>query len=357
MKLCIKKLTIMKFKKILPLLILLVLVFGAFFLYRMYGLVFNDNTAFEENEVVLYIPTGSSFSQLQEQLRPLVKDLEAFTFVAKLKDYPARIKPGKYILINGMSCNELVNTLRSGNVPINVTFNNQETIASLAGRIAAQIEADSISLYNAMTSDSFLESQGLNANQALAIYIPNTYKLKWNTSADEFRNRMLLEYQKFWNPERIVLAKKQGLSPEQVITLASIVHKETVKADERPRVAGVYLNRLNRNMPLQADPTVIFALKKMRGDFNTVIRRVLLRDLELNSPFNTYKFGGLPPGPIAMPDISAIDAVLNPEIHDYLFFVADTSNFGYHLFAETLGQHNRNKKQYHNWVNTQKILR
>ena len=152
-------------------------------------------------------------------------------------------------------------------------------------------------------------------------------------------------------------ARRQGLTPEEVIALASIVHKETAQVAERPRVAGVYLNRLKRGMLLQADPTVIFALKKATGNYDTVIRRVLYRDLELDSPFNTYKYAGIPPGPIAMPDISAIDAVLNPEKHNFLYFVADTERFGFHKFSETLSQHNRKKEQYIRWLNAQKIQR
>ena len=139
--------------------------------------------------------------------------------------------------------------------------------------------------------------------------------------------------------------------------MASIVHKETAKVDERPRVAGVYLNRLRTGMMLQADPTVIYALKLNSGNFDTIIKRVLYKDLELDSPYNTYKVTGLPPGPIAMPDITAIDAVLNPESHEYFYFVANVENFGYHKFAKTLAQHNRNKEQYVRWINSQKINR
>ena len=165
------------------------------------------------------------------------------------------------------------------------------------------------------------------------------------------------EYKRFWNEERIAKSKSLGLNSSQIITLASIVHKETAKVDERPRVAGVYLNRLSKGMLLQADPTVIYAIKLQTGNFDTIIKRVLYKDLELDSPYNTYKYAGLPPGPIAMPDISAIDAVLNPEKHDYYYFVANVEDFGYHKFAKTLTQHNRNKEQYVRWINSQKINR
>jgi UPF0755 protein len=168
---------------------------------------------------------------------------------------------------------------------------------------------------------------------------------------------MLREYERFWNTTRLEKAKKKGLSPEQVISLAAIVHKESAKVDERPRVAGVYLNRLKKGMLLQADPTVIYALKRELNDFDTIIKRVLYKDLAIDSPYNTYKYSGLPPGPITMPDISAIDAVLNAEDHDYYYFVANVENFGYHKFAKTLAQHNRNKAQYIRWINSQNINR
>src|SRR5690554_3395084 len=161
------------------------------------------------------------------------------------------------------------------------------------------------------------------------------------------------EYRSFWNEERRAKAEALNMTIQEVSTLASIVHKETVKIDERPRVAGVYLNRLKRGMLLQADPTVIFANKKHSGDFNQVIKRVLFHHLEVNSPYNTYKFAGIPPGPIAMPDISAIDAVLNPEQHDYLYFCASVERFGYHEFAKTLAQHNVNAAKYQRWVSQQ----
>ena len=152
-------------------------------------------------------------------------------------------------------------------------------------------------------------------------------------------------------------AEEQGLKPNEVIALAAIVQKETVKVDERPRVAGVYLNRVKKGMLLQADPTVIFAIKKETGNYDTIIKRVLYSDLEIDSPYNTYKYAGIPPGPITMPDISAIEAVLNPEKHKYLFFVANVSDFGYHLFAESAAQHDRNKVQYIRWLNAKKVHR
>ncbi|MEX0361248.1 MAG: endolytic transglycosylase MltG, partial [Allomuricauda sp.] len=203
----------------------------------------------------------------------------------------------------------------------------------------------------------FLGEAGFNEDTKLAMYLPNTYEFFWNTSGDGFRDRMYKEYKRFWTEERLEKAKKQNLTAEQAISLAAVVQKETVKSDERPRVAGVYLNRIKKGILLQADPTVIFAIKKETGNYDTIIKRVLYRDLEIDSPYNTYKNAGVPPGPITMPDITSIEAVLNPEKHDYLYFVADVSNFGYHMFAETLAQHNRNKVQYIRWLNQQNVRR
>ena len=257
-----------------------------------------------------------------------------------------------------MNNNDLVNLLRSGKqTPIKVSFNNQDTFEKLAGRISQQIEADSVDLLNCFKNISFIKENEFSENTAIGMYIPNTYEFYWNTSAKSFRKKMLSEYHSFWNNARLEKAKKLNLSKNEVITLASIVQKETVKVDERPRVAGVYVNRLKRGMPLQADPTVIFAIKEKANDFDKVIKRVLYKDLEIDSPYNTYKYAGLPPGLIAMPDISSIDAVLNYEKHNYIYFVVNVEKFGYHKFAKTLTQHNRNKQEYVRWINKKGINR
>ena len=286
-----------------------------------------------------------------------MEDLETFEQAADRKGYSQNVKGGKYAIRKGMNNNDIIGALRSGNIPVKVAFNNQESLQALAGRISTQIEADSISLLSAFQDSAFLEEKGFDADNRLVPYIPNSYEFFWNTSAEKFRDRMLTEFERFWNDDRKAKAEKLHLSPKEVVALASIVHKETAKVDERPRVAGLYLNRLRKNMLLQADPTVIFALKKHSGDFDMVIKRVLYKDLELDSPYNTYKYGGVPPGPIAMPDISAIDAVLSPEKHDYIYMVANVEDFGYHKFAKTGAQHNRNKEQYIRWINAQKITR
>lgn len=347
----------MYLKKIIIAVLAIGLVICGIFAYNVYGAFFTPNTVFNNEEAFVFISSDANFEEVKTTLSPLLDDLDSFTAAADKKGYSSNIKGGKYAIKKGMNNNDIINALRSRNIPVKLAFNNQETIADLAGRIATQIEADSISLLNAFNDSEFLKENGFNDNTKLVMYIPNSYEFFWNTSAEGFRAKMLKEYNRFWNDKRLAKAKAMNLTPIEVSTLASVVHKETAKVDERPRVAGVYLNRLRDGILLQADPTVIYALKLHTGDFNQIIKRVLYRDLELDSPYNTYKYAGLPPGPIAMPDITAIDAVLNPEKHDYYYFVANVENFGYHKFAKTLSQHNRNKEQYIRWINSKKINR
>ncbi|WP_067036238.1 endolytic transglycosylase MltG [Allomuricauda sp. CP2A] len=347
----------MHLKKVLWATAILGLLICGFIAYQIYSAIFSPNTQFNNQEAFVYITSDATFSEVKDSLEPLLKDLSTFEAVAQRKGYITNIKAGKYALKKGVNNNEIINTLRSANLPVNVSFNNQESLESLAGRISEQIEADSLSLLQAFNDAGFLNESNFDEDSKLGMYLPNTYEFFWNTDAEDFRDRMWKEYQRYWNEERLQKAKDLDLTPSQVIALAAVVQKETAKVDERPRVAGVYLNRIRKGILLQADPTVIFAIKKQTGNYDTIIKRVLYRDLEMDSPYNTYKYAGVPPGPITMPDISSIEAVLNPEKHDYLYFVADVSNFGYHKFAKTLAQHNRNKVQYIQWLNSQKVLR
>ncbi|WP_273567202.1 endolytic transglycosylase MltG [Maribacter halichondriae] len=347
----------MYIKKIILIVALLGLVVGGFFAYNVYDAIFSPNTKFNNDEAFIYIPTDATFDEVKKTLEPLLADMASFEKVAERKGYTGNIKGGKYAIKKGMNNNDIINSLRANNIPVKVAFNNQETLKDLAGRIAGQIEADSLSLLASFEDPSFFEGNGFNEDNKLSMYLPNSYEFFWNTSADKFRDRMLAEYKRFWNEERLTKAKEMGMTPEGVVALASIVHKETAKVEERPRVAGLYLNRLKSGMLLQADPTVIYAIKKYSGNFDTVIKRVLYKDLELDSPYNTYKYAGVPPGPITMPDMSAIDAVLKPEKHEYYYMVANVEDFGYHKFAKTIAQHNRNKVQYIQWINAQKINR
>ncbi|MFE3848994.1 endolytic transglycosylase MltG [Flavobacterium sp. LB3P45] len=318
--------------------------------------IFSDNTKFSENQVYVYVPTDSNYDDVKKIIAPYIQNMNRFELVAEKRNYPENVKPGRFLLTKGMNSYNLVKSLRS-NVPVNLAFNNQERLENFAGRVGSQIEADSLSLLKSFKDSIFLKENGFTEENVLAMFIPNTYELYWNTSAEKFRDKMIKEYRNFWNKERTAKAAKQGLTPIEATVLASIVHKESVKKDERPRIAGVYLNRLRLQMPLQADPTVIYALKKKSNDFNQIIKRVFYNDLTMSSPYNTYMNTGLPPGPIAMPDITALEAVLNPEKNNYIYFCASVDRFGYHEFAATLGEHNKNAKKYSDWINSQGVKR
>src|SRR5690606_2784335 len=285
----------MKLKNIIALLSVVIVLGASAYGYSIYKKIFADNISFSEREIFIHIPTGATYNQVEEILNAHISDMSKFRMTAEKKNYPQNIRSGRFILKKGMNSNDIVNALRQ-NVPVKLTFNNQETIEQFAGRIAQQIEPDSLSVLQASTDNELLTSNGFTQETAISMFVPNTYEFIWNTSALQFRERMAKEHRKFWNTERTAKAEALNMTPQQVSNLASIVHKETVKVDERPKVAGVYMNRLNKGMLLQADPTVIFAVKKHTGDFNQVIKRVLYKHLEVDSPYNTYKFSGLPPG-------------------------------------------------------------
>ena len=318
--------------------------------------IFSKNTKFSENELYVQIPTGSTYEDVEKIIAPFVENMNRFEMVASKRSYPENVKPGRFLLTKGMNSYDLVKAMRS-NVPVKLAFNNQERLEDFAGRVSSQIEPDSLLLLKTFKDSIFLKENGFTEENVFVMFIPNTYEVYWNISAEKFRDKMIKEYHNFWNKERIAKAEKQGLTPVSATILASIVHKESVKKDERPRIAGVYLNRMRLEMPLQADPTVIYAIKKRDNDFQQIIKRVFYNDLFLNSPYNTYKVTGLPPGPIAMPDITALDAVLNPEKNDFIYFCASVERFGYHEFAATLEEHNVNAKKYSDWINGQGVKR
>lgn len=330
-------------------------IIGAFVAYSFYNKVKDPNTI---KDGFIYIKTNASFDDLEKALTPFLKTPESFQWVANKKKF-TKPKAGKYQINKGMSNNELVNMLRSGRqTPVKVSFNNQHSLEKLAGRIATQIETDSLQLLKAFTDKKFLTKNKFTQDQVLGMFIPNSYQVKWNTSATNFRDKMLKEYYNFWNKNRLTKAKKINLTPIQVTALASIVHRETAKKSERPIVAGLYLNRLRDKWPLESDPTIIYAMNKKYGK-DLEIRRVLFKYIEetKNSPYNTYKNPGLPPSLIAMPDITAIDAILNAKNHDYFFMCASVTKIGYHEFAKTLSQHNRNRTKYIRKKNKQGVLK
>ena len=326
------------------------------FIIDYYNKFYKPNTSFEDESIFLYVMEGDSLA-FRDSISKYIKSEKTFYKAAEKLDYLENQKTGRYKISKDIGNNDIVNSLKFNNTPVNVTFNNQERIENLAGRVSKQIYEDSASLVKAFKDKNFLSKNNFNNDNVLSMFIPNSYEVYWNVKPEDFRDKMLTEYNKFWNQQRTKKAEQLGMSKLEVISLASIVQKESVKVDERPTIAGVYINRLRKRMRLQADPTVIYSIKDYYKNFDTIIRRVLYRDLRLKSRYNTYRINGLPPGPITMPDITAIDAVLDYEKHNYIFFVADPYNRGYHLFARNLSEHNKNKRVYTRWLNSRGIYR
>lgn len=344
-------------RKLLSITVVLAIVIAVTLFILVLRLIYISNTKFVGDQVELFIDKNDTIDSVALKLEPYLKSVERFRRLASIKKYDSNIKSGRYLLDNRMGNNAIINSIRQHNQPIEVVFNNAERLENLAGILSRQLLIDSLELFDHMVNLDVIEDYGFNIDNALSMYIPNTYQLYWDSTPEMVVKRMYHEYQNFWTNERIEKANHMGLTAEDVMTLASIVHKESYKDDEKPKIAGVYLERLDRNMLLQSDPTVIYSKKKKVKDFDIVIKRVLYKDLEIDSPYNTYRYKGLPPGPIITPSLSSIRAVLNPQKEGYLFFVADVDNPGYHLFARTLRQHNRNKIKYVNWLNGNKIYR
>jgi len=308
----------------------------------------------EDNGLNLYIPTGSSYDQAMDSLnsKGFIKNQKVFRWLAEKKNYPLHVRAGKYHIDNGTTYNELINILRSGKQsPVRLTFSIIRTLNDLAGKVGGQIEADSAGIMEFLDDPGNYSEDGFTRESVMAVFIPNTYEFFWNTSEEGFYKRMLKEYKRFWNENRIAKAKEKGLSIVEVAILASIIDDEVIRAQEKPIIAGVYLNRLKRGIPLQACPTIKFAM----NDFT--ITRVLNKYLTIESPYNTYKYKGFPPGPVGCPTIQGIDAVLNSEQHDYLYFVANADFSGTHHFSRTLSEHNRYAAIYQRELNKRKIFR
>lgn len=318
--------------------------------YQIYHYIFDPNI---RKPGSIKIPPNATYQQVIDSLKKhdLIIDYEAFNWVAKRKKYDQLVKPGKYLLDMGLNTNQIVNMLRSGNQePVKLTFNNLRFFSELAADISKYIQPDSLQLIKLFNDSTTYEKFGFNRYTFHCMFIPNTYEFYWTTTADQFLERMWMEYKRFWNSERREKAATLGLTPEEVMTVASIVQEETNKSDEKPIIAGLYLNRIKRGMLLQADPTVKYALH----NFN--IKRVLNSHLAVDSPYNTYKYPGLPPGPINFPEISSIDAVLNAAKTPYLYMCARQDFSGYHNFAKTLAAHLINAKKYKEALDSLKIF-
>lgn len=342
------------FKKIIIAILLILLVVGGVGGYYAYKTIYQSNVNLgDKKSEIIYIPTGSTFDDVIRILgeNNILKNRPTFELLAEKKKYKNAVKPGKYRILANMSNNALVNLLRAGiQEPISINFNGLHTVDELMARVGRRIEADSNSLRQALSDNGYLSKYGFNEDNIQGLFIPDTYEFYWNTSVDQFFERMAKEYKTFWNEERKSKAKSIGFSQTDVMTLASIVQGEQCCDNEEKKViAGLYINRLNDQMPLQSDPTVIFAL----GDFS--IKRVSTEQTRFISPYNTYVNKGLPPGPIGFAQQSSIDAVLNYEKNDYIYMCAKEDLSGKHYFAKTYDQHCVYAKKYRDALNSKNI--
>ena len=303
---------------------------GIFYYLHLFGPNVTDKQEY------LYIHTGADFNAVYKTIKEqgIVKDTASFYKAAENMNYVSRVKAGRYHLKNGMSNRRLINMLASGTQePVNFSFHNLRLKEEFAGFVAKHLEPDSVSMIRLLDSASYLQQYGLTPDNVYVVFMPNTYQLYWNTTPDKFFKRMYANYEKYWTPERKQKAAALNLTPVEVSILASIVDAEALHDDEMPAIAGLYLNRLKKGMKLEADPTVIFAWR----DFT--IKRVLKRQLVINSPYNTYLHTGLPPGPIMMPSVSAVNAVLDYQHNDYIYMCAKADFSGYHAFATNPTEH------------------
>ena len=345
-----------KFQKFIIIFSSLIVISLSVIFYEFYTRIYQQNIdLITDSKEYIYIPSGSNLDNVVNilQNKNILINSNSFIWVAKQKKYDTNIKSGKYRINNKLNNNDLVNLLRAGNqVPVRITFNNIRTIEEFSSTISSQLEIDSHLIMQSILDSIFLDSLNLNKYSIASLFIPNTYEFYWNTSIENFIIKMVNEYSIFWNKNRMRLAEEIGLSKVEVSILASIVEKEqNIKKDERKIIAGLYLNRIKKNMKLESDPTLVFAL----GDFS--IKRVLNKDKKIKSKYNTYKYKGLPPGPICIPSINSIDAVLKAASHNYIFMCAKEDFSGYHNFAKTYKQHLRNARKYQKALNKRNIMR
>ena len=332
--------------------ILAVLLVGSI-IVAAYLFLFKSNIPSDMTQEFVKIPTNSSFDDLVNQLltEGVIKDESDFRRWANWLDYET-VRPGRFKIEAGWSSFDFIQHMqRAEQAPVKVVLNNERTPAQVAGKVSRFLEPDSATLLQTFNDTALLDSLGMTKETLMCIFLPNTYEFYWNTEPRKFVERMAKEYKKFWNADRTAKAAAQGLTPQQAMTMASIVDGETRRKDEIPKVAGAYLNRLKRDIKLDADPTVQFAL--MEIEQTPSFRRLYNKDYQVPHPYNTYMRTGLPPGPICMPSPASIEAVLNPESHNYIFFVGKPDNSGYHNYAETYEQHLVNVRIYQTWLATQ----
>jgi UPF0755 protein len=346
---------IMRFKRFLRILFIFLLMILVFVAYQGWRYILAPNVNIKGAKAYLYIPTGANFNDVCNILDSAgyLRSMKTFKWLARQKDYPRHVKAGRYKLTQGMNNRELINLLRSGRQePVSLILRKFRTLPQIAAYLGKNLEPDSAQFMHVLTDPGLLLQFHLSPQTAMSVFIPNTYYVFWNVAADELLKRMYREFDTFWDSTRMAKARSLHLTPIEVITLASIVEEESNAEEEYPVIAGVYINRLRKGMPLQADPTVRYAIQ----DFQ--IKRILLKHLSYPSPYNTYLRRGLPPGPICTPSAAAIDGVLNYTQHNFLYFCAKPDFSGRHVFAQTLSQHNINARAYQqalrNWLKKQK---
>jgi UPF0755 protein len=328
-------------------------IFFITFSFYGYQMLFTKNWMVGKEEGKwLYIPRNGSYQAVIDSMRQdtMFTDEVSFQFLTKLSGYREDVKSGAYFIKANASNLDVLRALKSGRqTPIKLTFNNIRLKSELIEKISAKLEMQPQQLANILNNSDSVAALGFDTTTIVAMFIPNTYELYWNITPREFVQKMSKEYKRFWNDERIAKAKAMNMTPIQVAILASITEAETKKPDEMPTVAGVYKNRLDRDMPLQADPTVVFAV----GDFT--IKRVREGHKASTSPYNTYKYNGLPPGPINLPSVTALNAALNYQRHDYIFFCAREDFSGYHNFTADYNAHLKNARIYQRALDSARI--
>lgn len=344
----------MKKKNVIAAVMIVFAVMLSSFAFYTYQILFTPNILVDQQDQYYAVYDSTTFSQLRKDFydRGIINDALSFSFLAKLKKYDENVKPGMYKLTKDMTNTEAINMLRAGlQTPVKLTFSNARKTSDLARVLSSSIQLDSADLAPYLLSDSVATAYGFTQQTFVSMFLPNTYEVYWTITEKELLDRMKSEYDRFWDEERTQKAEAMGRSKTEISTIASIVNAETNMREEFATIAGVYLNRLDRGYKLQADPTLKFAM----NDFE--IRRILNKDKDFESPYNTYKYAGLPPGPINLPPIAALDAVLNYEDHNYLYFCAKDDFSGYHVFAKTLIEHNVNARKFQQALNSERIYR
>ena len=336
-------------RKILWGMLFISLIVGVF-AYQKYTLILSPNVPESLESNMVYIPSNSSFNDVVEILHrnSQIIDTASFREVSEMMNYKrSTLKAGRYRISPSWSNRSLIGHLRAGRQePVNLVLTHGWLLEDVAAKASQFIEADSTDLIDLFLNEEYINNSGYTTETLMSLFIPNTYEFYWDTHEKAFFERMVKEHNTFWNSnDRLSKAKNLGLTSNEVYTLASIVEREISKNTEKRRVAGLYLNRIREGMKLDADPTAKFATR----DFKAT--RILYKHTRFESPYNTYLHKGLPPGPISMASIKSIDAVLDSENHNFYYMCVDPENPGYHLFAESLEEHNKNAHRYHRWLN------